>query len=333
MSKSNLTIAIPTYNRVDKLKKQIDRLLPQMNEFDVLLISDNATPGFSSLDLDYFNDNRLFFCQNNENIGITANIVKCFEKTSTDWMWLLSDDDEVLPDALDIIRRYISDDKCDFVNFTTDLCVNNQEDIICDDFDMYLSGIKNNFGNHLLISNNLYRMTMIRPCMKFLYWGCFVNAPHLAPVYYSIENDCAKITLSKSRVVNWNKPDINETWCISAAYNVLFLPDVLSSSELRKLAIKSILSGLSMPEALIAQLSFNKINEPENNDKINYYAKTIMNLYIEYGGIGFMWRARFLKLLIKFPKIYLFGVNIISQIFRKKTVYDFLQKKKFSSYL
>lgn len=333
MIKPCLTIAIPTYNRVDKLKKQINRLLMQMNEFDILLISDNSTPGFSSDELSCFNDQRLILHRNECNVGITANIVKCFERTNTDWMWLLSDDDEVLPGALDIVREYISNGQADFVNFTTDLNKLNQTDVICENVEMYLSNLKNNFGNHLLISNNLYRMSMIRPNMKFLYWGCYANAPHLAPVYYALENNNAKIALSNKSVVNWNKPDINETWCVSGAYNVLFLPNVFSSSDLRCHAIRKILSGLSMPEALIAQLAFNKISDPLNSDKINYYAKTIMNLYFDYGCIGFKLRAIFLKIAIRFPRLYLFSVDVICKIFRKKTVYEFIQKKKFSFYL
>ena len=41
MSTSILTIAIPTYNRHDRLLKTVDALIPQLNENCTILIIDN----------------------------------------------------------------------------------------------------------------------------------------------------------------------------------------------------------------------------------------------------------------------------------------------------
>lgn len=335
MKQSSLTIAIPTYNRVGKLKKQIIRLLQQMGENDVLLISDNATPeSLSDVLKPFIDDPRIVLHKNENNIGLTANIVKCFERVNTEWMWLLSDDDDVLPNALDTIRWYITSGVADFVTFTTDLGSSNGADIFCDSFSTYLSSINCNFGNHLLISNNLYRMNMIRPYMKFLYWGCYVNAPHIAPVFYALENNVnARLILSGKSVVKWNKPDIHDTWNASGVYNILFLPDVLTSSMLRSKAIKALLRGLPKPEALIAQLAFNRINDPSSSDKIDSYANTIMNIYINYGGLNLSIRAFLLKKMIKFPRLYLKILGGIFKIIRNRPISDVLQNKGFKFYL
>lgn len=104
----SITIVIPTYNRIEKLKSRIFELLPQMSKIDTLFISDNATENFDVEIINFFkNEPRIYFHQNKENIGANANIAKCFELVENDWMWLLSDDDCVKPNALSIIKNIL----------------------------------------------------------------------------------------------------------------------------------------------------------------------------------------------------------------------------------
>ncbi|WET16336.1 glycosyltransferase [Yersinia intermedia] len=328
-----ISIVIPTYNRMEKLKSRISELLPQMSQLDTLLISDNATELFDDdlLNLPY-NDSRVVIHRNKVNIGANANIAKCFELVTGNWMWLLSDDDCVKPNALNIIKKCINKGNADFINFSSELLKTKRTDLICESFDGYLDSIGNNFSNHLLISNNVFNMEVLRPFTKFTYWGCFVNAPHLAPVYCALENN-ARILLSSETVVEWQKPDRTECWQLSSAFNLLFLPDVLSSSRFRRRAMHVIMDGLSIPEFLIAQLAFNKLEDPTCIDKVNAYADRVMNIYIKYGSPRRKIRAILLKLMLRLPRIYLFFVDFACKKLYGKPISDFLQKRKFEFFL
>ncbi|CNE91720.1 MULTISPECIES: glycosyltransferase family 2 protein [Yersinia] len=329
----SITIVIPTYNRIEKLKSRIFELLPQMSKIDTLFISDNATENFDVEIINFFkNEPRIYFHQNKENIGANANIAKCFELVENDWMWLLSDDDCVKPNALSIIKKYIGEGDVDFINFSSELLKTKRVDSVCRSFDEYLNSIGKNFSNHLLISNNVFNMKAFRPFLKFTYWGCFVNAPHLAPVYCALENNC-HILLSGESIVEWQKPDRMDCWLQSSSFNLLFLPDVLSNARLRKRSIHTVMEGLSIPEFLIAQLAFNKIIDPECADKVDAYAGRVMSIYIRYGNTLQKTRAFLLKIMIKSPRSYLFMVNVICKKIYGKPIYDFLQKRKFEFYL
>ncbi|MCB5321486.1 glycosyltransferase [Yersinia intermedia] len=130
-----------------------------MSQLDTLLISDNATELFDDdlLNLSY-NDSRVVIHRDKVNIGANANIAKCFELVTGNWMWLLSDDDCIKPNALSIIKKCINKGSADFNNFSSELLKTKRTDLICESFDGYLDSIGNNFSNHLLISNNVFNM-------------------------------------------------------------------------------------------------------------------------------------------------------------------------------
>lgn len=126
-----LNIAIPTYNRNETLKETIQHLLPQITSDCRLVISDNHSlvpveetlapvlKNYPHIDLQIF--------RNKFNIGGTANILRCFEYCDSGWVWILGDDDIVLPDAIKSIFNEIScHESAVYMNFSsTDLIRNN----------------------------------------------------------------------------------------------------------------------------------------------------------------------------------------------------------------
>ena len=98
-----LSICIPTYNRVDYLKKTIKSiLLSNRQDFD-LVICDN----FSSDNTEEFclkiaeNDKRLKYYRNNKNLGISQNIYKCVFNANSEYIYFLSDEDEFNSEMID----------------------------------------------------------------------------------------------------------------------------------------------------------------------------------------------------------------------------------------
>ena len=102
-----LTIAIPTYNRENLLKRAIESIIPQMNEKVELLISDNAsTDGTEQLVKKYEGIN---YIRNVSNIGPDANFLQCYTQSSGKYILLLGSDDILLPDAIDSMLYALKD--------------------------------------------------------------------------------------------------------------------------------------------------------------------------------------------------------------------------------
>lgn len=101
-----LTIAIPTYNRAQKLKECIYRAINYTMDKDVeILVSDNAS---SDNTMDVVMDIKkeypeILYFRNDENVGFDGNFLNCFERASGEYVWLLSDDDILLPGAIETV--------------------------------------------------------------------------------------------------------------------------------------------------------------------------------------------------------------------------------------
>jgi abequosyltransferase len=99
-----LTIAIPTFNRSACLTQLLEVLAPQLvGESRVeLMISDNQSQDDTPAVVESFRQKGLVltYIRNETNIGSDANFLQCFEQASGKYMWLVGDDDIILPDAL-----------------------------------------------------------------------------------------------------------------------------------------------------------------------------------------------------------------------------------------
>ena len=106
-----LTIAIPTFNHHNLLKKQIINLLPQLTSNINLYILDNCSnpPMRVFLENEGINTSQFTIIENNQNIGGDANILKCYSIVKTGWIWVLSDDDLIQKDALTKLMKIISE--------------------------------------------------------------------------------------------------------------------------------------------------------------------------------------------------------------------------------
>ncbi|MDH1289691.1 glycosyltransferase family 2 protein [Comamonas terrigena] len=105
-----LTIAIPTYNRVDCLRVLIERIIGELEKisdwesFVELVVVDNASTDGTN---DYLADLKMrISCvvyRNAENLGMDGNFVRCFEVATGRWLWLCSDDDLPMVGAISLI--------------------------------------------------------------------------------------------------------------------------------------------------------------------------------------------------------------------------------------
>lgn len=330
---NRLTICIPTFNRFEKLTRQVASLLSQLNDSERLIIIDNATPGncWEKCD-EIFNDPRISICINSNNIGLTGNLLKCLDVVQHGWMWLLSDDETILSNALNTIRNYINHTDADFINFKCEMARGFQADRLCNGIDNYLSEIKDDFGNHLLISNNVFNVAAYKKYMKFAYWGCYTNAPHIAPVIMALNHN-ANILLSSSQIVSWTPPLKNESWRMVSHFSIIYLADLLSNSRSRIEMIRILIRSLPALEVLVAQLAYNIISNPDDKSKIIDYSNRIFDIYIKHGSFKLKMKAKLLRIILNFPKLYFWMLDIACVKLGKGKLINLMQKKKFEFYL
>jgi abequosyltransferase len=109
-----LTIAIPTYNREQYLNELLSVLLPQISDFKrvEVVISDNDSSDGTSTMLAAWRANypalKCYF--NHSNVGPDRNILNCFDYAEGKYVWILGDDDIVLPGGIDLLIGLLSRD-------------------------------------------------------------------------------------------------------------------------------------------------------------------------------------------------------------------------------
>jgi hypothetical protein len=230
-----LSIVIPTYQRPDQLRKTVAALLPQLRPDTELIILDNSSPTPVTRQLSGLAGDFTIF-RHPANIGGNANIIRCLEHGRGEWVWILGDDDEILPEALsrmtDVLTRQAAD--CAYVNFATNLMprpaplrLSSTEELLqgCD-----------SFSNLLYISAGVFRRAKALPFLPAAYAWLHSFAPQFALILL-IQRAREPIYLSEQHAVRWEYPPGGMDWTHYHALNFYALCDLLSTRrQQRRLA-------------------------------------------------------------------------------------------------
>lgn len=95
-----LEIAIPTFNRAEKLTQRLKELLPQLAADTRVVIYDNGSTDETANSIAPYLSNRVAQVRWPKNRGMCRNFMRVFEEMNAEWVWMLSDDDPVRPDAV-----------------------------------------------------------------------------------------------------------------------------------------------------------------------------------------------------------------------------------------
>lgn len=259
-----LTIAIPTYNRIEALKKTLYQLIPQLDSTCFLLILDNHSDKIVSDEIEAIIGNlpkeSYSIIRNRVNVGGDPNIFRCFEFCETQWLWTLSDDDEILPNALEVIKQTINEyNDALFVNFYS---AHELHPIRKQTEKFYgtngLIESVDSFGAAIFISTNLYNMSQIHSFNEAnrMVYSC---ASQWAILFFNVTD--------KKYVVRSNKEIVRNTFTSSnySAFNLTVISgfmtflNIRTNQNVRKALTKMILSvdkGWISYQSLIKLLFF-----------------------------------------------------------------------------
>lgn len=114
-----LTIAIPTYNRAEKLAQLLDSIFVESKLLSwpiEILVSDNAstddTPRIAN---GYVSRGLIRFRRNSTNIGFDRNVAAVIGCARGEFVWLMGDDDRVAPGFLPRLGSILRSETVDFV--------------------------------------------------------------------------------------------------------------------------------------------------------------------------------------------------------------------------
>lgn len=114
MSKPLLSIVIPTFNRVDELRRLVSGLAAQVStnaDLVKLVILDNAsTDSTPTIKEAIENFAGCSYIRNDHNIGMDGNLLKSYEISTGEYIWLIGDDDFLadgcLNRILELLKRF-----------------------------------------------------------------------------------------------------------------------------------------------------------------------------------------------------------------------------------
>lgn len=114
-----LTIAIPTYNRKEAITSIVNEISSyivnkNLNEQIELLIVDNCSSKYNIHNI-FKNEKETSFIniqKNNGNIGAGANFLRCIELASSEYVWLLGDDEVLDLSYLENLLKTIQKKEC-----------------------------------------------------------------------------------------------------------------------------------------------------------------------------------------------------------------------------
>lgn len=116
-----LTLAIPTFNRASFLTELLEALLPQFARLDgktaELLISDNCSEDATPEVVESFRARGLpcRYLRNQENLGADGNFLQCLEQAQGQYVWVMGDDDLLVPGAIADLLSLLEQEEVDLV--------------------------------------------------------------------------------------------------------------------------------------------------------------------------------------------------------------------------
>lgn len=215
-----LSIVIPSYNRRDKLVRQLRSIFDQEESSSVrVVICDNHSnyDVRGALSEEFPEDvlSKTTVVTNKVNLGMHANLALLFLRCETPWMWTLSDDDETLPHSIATILSDIETFP-DTVMFKyqiegykhyDDREFTNLPDLL----DFYQKGHYDT-GHLIFLSNNVYNMKYAMQCYGDTLSRCACDIAQMLPMFYALDSGTGVVRFREKALVRFVMAPNGEGW-------------------------------------------------------------------------------------------------------------------------
>ena len=125
---TKVSICIPVYNGEKTIQQTIDSVLNQTYKNIEVVICDNQSTDNTVEIIKSNTDSRIFFYQNEENVGMAGNWNECLKRATGDYIHFLCADDYILPDCIGKKTKVLdSNPKVIMVSSATDIVNENDK--------------------------------------------------------------------------------------------------------------------------------------------------------------------------------------------------------------
>ena len=233
---ADLTIAIPSYNRPEKLLATLQALLPQLGGCARILVLDNCSNvAYENYCTEADEEIRravehghIRFIRHACNIGMSANFMRAFELCADSWLWLVSDDDKIAADAvttiLSTVRALADEPQVAFIKFSSRGCEVAAPRYMqsLDELIDVLAISMVHFNSYIFISNGVYRVPDFRQQIERGYQYLHTYVPHLVMLLYYLDARprIPTIYLSEKHVASYVRPDVGYSYGFVAGLGV-----------------------------------------------------------------------------------------------------------------
>jgi glycosyltransferase involved in cell wall biosynthesis len=231
-----LTVAIPTYNRAAKLRSQLASIAAQLTDEVQCCVFDNASTDETPQIVEDIKDPRISYFHAAYNAGVVGNILRCFEHCSTEWLWILSDDDPIVPRAIEQLLSQIKNSPFDFIHTSTHLC-SYRTDIVVSDPRVLLEW--STLPSLVWVSTGIYRTSAFHPLLWLLVSSASTWAPHTVAVLRLLESKQSKMLLSSVELIS-QPPGIARWPTLDFISGFSRLPEYLTDAANQRLAAQRI---------------------------------------------------------------------------------------------
>lgn len=187
-----LLVYIPSFNRAASLVKQLEILKAYKGPGEIaVVVRDNCSEPETYKEVSRLcKESKFGYVRNPCNIGPNPNILAGFMYCSrTDYLWILSDDDLIKPDAVnkvfDLLHRH---GDCDIIYLTHNLL--QQEEVVEQNQEQLLKQIGDGLG---IISRVIYRSAKVIPYIRAGYDNLMSCFPHLAILFELTKQESIRV--------------------------------------------------------------------------------------------------------------------------------------------
>jgi abequosyltransferase len=201
-----LSICIPTHNRGSFLKETLESITPQYNDSIEIVILDSAsTDNTRDVALEYHTKfPGINYCYKDEKMGIDVDMAKTVELAKGEYCWLMSSDDAITPNAIEILFEEIKH------KYELFLC----NRIVCD---ASLNPIKNRSWLTKKIKKSVFNLYEREELLHYL---------HSAIEFGSIFSYMSAIVFKRKE---WNRIDYDKTFTGTGYAHVIRIFEIINN--------------------------------------------------------------------------------------------------------
>jgi len=140
-----LSIVIPAYNRPIYLKRCLNSLISYKGDDIEIIVQDDCSPINLKETVENINDQRIKYYRNKTNLGLAPNIIDILNRVTGQYVYYITDDDFLFPDAIDKIKKFINEYKP--TAFTSDIITYYEKTHAAINTSFFKSDISSKFDN------------------------------------------------------------------------------------------------------------------------------------------------------------------------------------------